>query len=208
MPEPVYCFNMNVHDNGIRVQQSVNITVYVRITRVNEYTPTFNQSHLTVSLTENTAVNTTVLVVNANDLDSGPDGNVSYQIISGDANNHFSLSNASLTVAKALDYETQTSFSLVIQARDNPSSGAPKTSTLTVTINVIDVNDNAPVFSLSSNVITIPAIMQSSVSNAGCITATDADSGRNGQLEYYMTQIHRRCLRWTKQLACFIQGAV
>eukprot|EP00794_Sanderia_malayensis_P006712 gene6712-7474_t len=186
MPEPVYCFNMNVHDNGIRIQQSVNITVYIRITRVNEYTPAFNQSHLTVSLTENTAVNTTVLVVNANDLDSGPDGNVSYQIISGDASHHFSLSNAILTVAKALDYETQTSFSLVIQARDNPSSGAPRTSTLTVIVNVIDVNDNAPVFSLSSNVITIPdnAVVGS---NAAAITATDADSGRNGQLEYYMT---------------------
>ncbi len=51
----------------------------------------------------------------------------------------------SVIISSVLDYETVPSYNLIVQAEDQ---GIPiLTGTMTLTINLIDVNDNAPVFS-------------------------------------------------------------
>lgn len=44
-----------------------------------------------------------------------------------------------------LDYEQQTSYSLTLEAKD----GGNRTTTANILVNVIDVNDNAPIFEQS-----------------------------------------------------------
>eukprot|EP00795_Rhopilema_esculentum_P009048 gene9048-16692_t len=185
-PEPVYHFQMNVHDNGIEVQQSVDIDVYVRVTRVNEFTPTFASNSITVSKREDIAVGSAITPVSATDSDSGQDGNITYRITSGDVNNVFNISGGHLVLQSALDHETQAKYTLVITASDNPSNSAPKTSTFTVQLDVTDVNDNRPLFNQPSYLLDVPenaAVGSPAVS----VTATDRDSGLNGQLEYSVT---------------------
>lgn len=62
----------------------------------------------------------------------------------GNTNNAFNIDSTTgvISTAKALDYETTTSYALVIKATDN---GTPiNTSSMTLTITITNVNDNAP----------------------------------------------------------------
>ena len=185
-PEPLYHYSMRVRDNGIEVQQSVDIDVYVRVVRVNEFAPSFSKSSVTVSKEEDIPQGSVIAPVIATDADSGPDGNITYAITSGDASGVFTIIGVNLTLRSTLDYERTTSYALVITASDNPSTGVAKTSTMTVTVNVVDVNDNRPLFSQASYALDVPdnAVVGST---AVSVTATDRDSGLNGQLEYTVT---------------------
>ena len=168
------------------MHNSVNITVYARVIRVNEFSPTFSPTQITLSLKEDVAVGTEVLVLNASDLDSGPDGNITYSIVPGASSGLFSLSGARLLLANGLDFEQQSSIVLSVKAVDHPTTGSPKTSNLNLAINLIDVNDNQPQFTSSPLVLEIPDNAVVGI-QAAAVTATDRDSGPNGQLEYRMT---------------------
>lgn len=69
-------------------------------------------------------------------------------------------------------------------AYDVPDGGADqKTARVSVTVDVLDVNDNAPIFSRNSYTAVIPenAPTGSSVIN---ITASDPDEGTGGEIHY------------------------
>ena len=202
-PEPTYQILMGVRDNGIEYQQSVDITVHVRIVRVNEFSPTFSPSTLVVSKKEDIPASSVIAILNARDGDSGSDGNITYVITSGNLNGVFSITSGNLTLKTKLDHETQSNYNLIITASDNPTSGAPKSSTLAVNVNVIDVNDNKPTFSQASYVLEVPdnaAIGTAAVT----VTATDRDSGLNGQLEYAIISGANALFRLDQSTGSFI----
>ena len=201
--EPLYHLIMTVHDNGIEYQQSVEINVYVRVVRVNEFSPIFSPTTITVSKSEDIATGSVIAPMNATDADSGPDGNITYVITSGNTNGVFGINAGNLILQTTLDRETQASYILVITASDNPSNGASKSSTLTVNVIVIDVNDNRPTFSQASYTLDVPdnaAIGAAAVS----VTATDRDAGLNGQLEYTVTSGSSPLFRLDKSTGAFI----
>lgn len=82
-----------------------------------------------------------------------------------------------LYLAASLDYENRTSFPITVTAIDNPDGDTQNTrsATVTITINVEDVNDNSPVF-------TKQVYEASVVENADVfsvmVTAEDRDSGQ------------------------------
>ncbi|XP_017011514.2 protein dachsous [Drosophila takahashii] len=97
-----------------------------------------------------------------------------------------------LVVARLLDREVQSEFRLEIRALDTTASNNPQSSAITVKIEVADVNDNAPEWPQD------PIDLQvSEATPLGTIihnfTATDADTGTNGELQY-------RLLRYFPQL--------
>ncbi|KAH8282937.1 hypothetical protein KR054_010997, partial [Drosophila jambulina] len=97
-----------------------------------------------------------------------------------------------LVVARLLDRELQSEFRLEIRALDTTASNNPQSSAITVKIEVADVNDNAPEWPQD------PIDLQvSEATPLGTIihnfTATDADTGTNGELQY-------RLLRYFPQL--------
>ena len=201
--EPLYHFLMKVHDNGIEYQQSVDINVFVRVIRVNEYTPTFTPSTIAISKLEDIPTGSVIATLNATDADSGPDGNITYVITSGNVNGVFGINAGQLILQTKLDRETQSSYNLLITASDNPTTGAKKSSTLTVLFNVLDVNDNRPMFSQASYILDIPdnaAVGTAAVS----VTATDRDAGLNGQLEYRITSGSSPLFRLDNSTGSFI----
>nr|ALL98470.1 dachsous Ex isoform [Drosophila melanogaster] len=97
-----------------------------------------------------------------------------------------------LVVARLLDREVQSEFRLEIRALDTTASNNPQSSAITVKIEVADVNDNAPEWPQD------PIDLQvSEATPVGTIihnfTATDADTGTNGDLQY-------RLIRYFPQL--------
>ncbi|KAH8260153.1 hypothetical protein KR026_003918, partial [Drosophila bipectinata] len=88
-----------------------------------------------------------------------------------------------LVVSKLLDREIQSEFKLEIRALDTTASNNPQSSAITVKIEVADVNDNAPQWAQD------PIDLQAKETTpVGSIihnfTATDADTGTNGELQY------------------------
>ncbi len=102
--------------------------------------------------------------------DADGDGLSNWTIVSGNDAGKFALNASSgvITVAGGLDYETTTSYTLTVKVSD----GSVFSATKTITINVTDINDLAPVvvdssFSINENV--------ASGTSVGTPRATDGD---------------------------------
>lgn len=93
----------------------------------------------------------------------------------------------SLVVARKLDREVQSEYRLEIRALDTSASNNPQSSAVTVKVEIADVNDNAPAWKVDPIIIDLPED-----SNVGTIiynfTATDADTGTNGDIQYRMVR--------------------
>lgn len=83
------------------------------------------------------------MVVKATDADVGANAAVRYQIVSGNTQGLFTIDASSglISTANLLDYETQHKYALEVSATDSA-----KTTKASVLIDVVDVNDNSPVF--------------------------------------------------------------
>ena len=106
----------------------------VNVTNVNE-APTISSMNAG-SLAEDVSSGTSVATASASDVDAGT--TLTYSISSGNDAGHFAInsSTGAITTADSLDYETTTSYTLVVTASD----GTLTTSTNQV-INVTDVNE-------------------------------------------------------------------
>ncbi|XP_009704464.1 PREDICTED: protocadherin-23, partial [Cariama cristata] len=119
--------------------------VTVLIQDVNDNVPKFEQSYYKASVWEGQSPKTDIIQVFATDLDSGLNGETEYSILSGNEDATFLIDSARgiLATNTVLDHEDTSSYRLVVQAADK---GNPRLSaTSIVRIQVLDVNDNAPV---------------------------------------------------------------
>ncbi|XP_076447693.1 protocadherin Fat 4-like [Babylonia areolata] len=191
-----YTLVVHVVDGGA-TPKTGSATVRVLVTNVNEDPPVwgiFTPAGPTYTLQENVALGTTVVTVTATDSDSGQDGTVSYSLVSvtdsgGSAvNNILALdeSTGKVKTISQLDYEASTSYTFVVKAQDQGNS--PKSVTKSLTLNLQDMNDNAPVFSSNTYSATIDeANARAKTWATGyTLTATDADP-TSGPLLYQIT---------------------
>ncbi|KFP90660.1 Neural-cadherin, partial [Apaloderma vittatum] len=113
----------------------------------NDHSPVFLSRFIqTSSFFENMPTGTTVTTVRATDKDSGLNGNIIYSIKSdSDPLRQFEVDqHGHVIVANTLDREVIQKYSLIVEASDQ---GTPaRTGSVTVLINLLDVNDNGPRF--------------------------------------------------------------
>ncbi|XP_009892389.1 PREDICTED: neural-cadherin-like [Charadrius vociferus] len=113
----------------------------------NDHSPVFLSQFIQTSpFFENLPVGTTVTTVRATDKDSGLNGNIIYSIKSdSDPMRQFVVDqHGHVIVANKLDREIIQKYSLIVQASDQ---GTPAhTGSVTVLINLLDINDNGPRF--------------------------------------------------------------
>ncbi|KAH9509759.1 hypothetical protein Btru_044434 [Bulinus truncatus] len=120
---------------------TTNASYFIQISPVNEFPPTFNISVINYNITENTLTNVTFsLPFKVTDGDSGLDGQFIYSIDEGPF--EIDPSTGLLSVISNIDREKNQFYALLIKAIDKGSE--PKTGTLTLSVNVLDENDNAP----------------------------------------------------------------
>lgn len=105
--------------------------------------------------------------------------------LGGDPGQDFSLDPVSgvLSTAHALDREQIASYSLIVVVQDHGSP--PRSATMSVTVQVLDLNDNAPSFAQATYMVEVPEdlpvgdlVLQ--------LVAEDPDEGTNGQVSYYL----------------------
>uniref|UniRef100_A0A8C2H9B2 Protocadherin-15 n=1 Tax=Cyprinus carpio TaxID=7962 RepID=A0A8C2H9B2_CYPCA len=128
-------------------------TVNIVVTDVNDNDPEFDPL-LPLNLTvQEGEVNAFVGQVKATDLDLGINGQVRYQLVSH--RDLFRIStDGSIFTAVPLDREERAQYDLVVQASDGAKD--PRRTTVTLSIKVLDVDDNSPAFSQPAYHITLP----------------------------------------------------
>ena len=182
--EDEYMLVVSATDGG---QPQLNSTTLVKITVTdyNDNQPVFSDYSLnTVQyIPEDRPPGTFVFPVSATDADRGNNAQISYTITDGNVGRAFNIDGATgkIYVASELDFEQRSMYELTIVASDY---GSPRlSSTMTCTIGIQDVNDNAPSFTTTS-------IVRQVVENSspgtivGIVTATDIDRDENGALKY------------------------
>lgn len=88
-----------------------------------------------------------------------------------------------VSTREVLDYETKTVYHLTIVAKDNGLP--PRSSSQPLTISILDVNDQAPLFQARN--VSFNCVENVSVGTfVGQVKATDKDSGENGKINYYL----------------------
>ncbi|XP_060077614.1 uncharacterized protein LOC132557141 [Ylistrum balloti] len=93
---------------------------------------------------------------------------------------------ALFTLASSLDYETCSSYTVVMEIIDTGKT-PPSTGTITVKVNVQDINDNCPIVNGTNfNLKGDPALQ---ILPFGKVTATDADSSINSDVMYLISSI-------------------
>ncbi|KAJ8918140.1 hypothetical protein NQ315_011597 [Exocentrus adspersus] len=123
--------------------------VRISVDDINDNAPKFSLPNYSVKIREDIPKGTVVAVVTASDPDLGPEGEVVYSLEDSDSDGTFKIDRLSGTIrtTKPLDFEERQVHSLLVFASDkgNPSLS----SEATVTVNVVDVNENmhAPQFS-------------------------------------------------------------
>ncbi|XP_012326306.2 protocadherin Fat 2 isoform X2 [Aotus nancymaae] len=121
-------------------------TVVVNITDVNEHRPRFPQDPYRTKVLENALVGDVILTVSATDEDGPLNSDITYSLVGGNQLGHFTIhpKKGELQVAKALDWEQASSYSLKLRATD--SGQPPLHEDTDIAIQVADVNDNPPRF--------------------------------------------------------------
>ncbi|XP_034941615.1 protocadherin-8 isoform X2 [Chelonus insularis] len=167
------------------------IPVNIRVTDANDNAPLFVNAPYILNISEVTVVGTRVLQgVRAVDLDQpGPYSTVQYAVLSGPHSDYFTFINAlegTLVLKKPLDYETLKNFSVNIRAQDQ--GVPPQSSITTLTVNVIDADDQNPAFLHDQYKIIIPdGIINKKIIlpvTPAPIKAVDQDVGINAPIRY------------------------
>nr|XP_015102125.1 cadherin-23 isoform X2 [Vicugna pacos] len=161
-------------------------TVFVNLLDLNDNDPTFQNLPFVAEVIEGTPAGVSVYQVVAIDLDEGLNGLVSYRMQVGMPRMDFLINSSSGVVVTTteLDRERIAEYQLRVVASD---AGTPtKSSTGTLTIQVLDVNDETPTF--------FPAVYNVSVSEdvprefrVVWLNCTDNDVGLNAELSYFIT---------------------
>ncbi|XP_048465119.1 protocadherin-15b [Rhincodon typus] len=111
----------------------------------------------------------------ATDPDAGVNGQIRYSL--ANFNNLFRItSNGSIYTLTSLDRETEDKYDLLVEASDGAVD--PRRSTVTIPIRVLDVDDNSPVFSQPTYVVSVPENNEAGIIILQ-LQATDADLGAN-----------------------------
>ena len=182
----VYRFQVAVQDMSIHSRLDVT-TVVISISDENDNSPVFNPSCYNISISEDTAVGSELLRIQAVDHDSTTNGALTFSIGSGNDHSTFFLdeSKGSLYLATQLDHENVSRYLLIVNVKDMgvPSRRAEVSATVIIAID--DENDNLPRF--NSEVYTAAVFENITSGTFVCsVHADDRDSHLNQEITYLM----------------------
>ncbi|KAJ8405250.1 hypothetical protein AAFF_G00322410 [Aldrovandia affinis] len=186
--EEIKLFEIHVEakDKG-QIQLSTHSKLIIFITDMNDNYPVISIKSFTSQVKENVVVGSVLALISVSDRDSGDNGHVDLTIneqlpftLEKSSDNHYDL-----MVMKPLDREKVAEYDITLTVRDR---GSPSLSdNETITLELLDVNDNAPQFRKSSY--TIPVMENNAPGSLlSPVTAFDPDFHENQYLVYFIIE--------------------
>ncbi|XP_035478706.2 protocadherin Fat 3a isoform X9 [Scophthalmus maximus] len=181
-----YVLTIRVTDNGSPPLSTTTI-VRIAVTLSDNAGPKFPQPEYQAEITEKAEIGTSVNTVNA-----VSQSTLTYDIKQGNTDRVFQINQYSgvITTQRPLDFETTTSYTLIVRA----TNMAGMASNATLLIQVVDENDNPPVFQLLhyrgsiSEAAPVNSVVLDSDDSPLVIKATDADCNQNALLVYQIVE--------------------
>uniref|UniRef100_A0A8C4W6F6 Protocadherin-8 n=1 Tax=Gopherus evgoodei TaxID=1825980 RepID=A0A8C4W6F6_9SAUR len=163
------------------------VHVELEVRDINDNAPRFPQAHIPLEVSESAAPGTRLPLEIALDPDVGSNSIQSFQL---SRNSHFAIEaqpradggkSAELVLLHELDRETQAAYTLELVAQDGGSPA--RAGTATVSVRVLDANDNSPAFPQGSLTVELgeDAPRGSLLLD---LDAADPDEGPNGEIVY------------------------
>ncbi|XP_064209184.1 protocadherin gamma-A11-like isoform X9 [Anguilla rostrata] len=168
--------------DGGNPQKSGVMKINIKILDANDNAPVFTKKLYRAAVPENSPKGTLVTKVSATDADKGVNGEVTYTFrqVAQSSTGLFEIDGISgeIFVLGNIDYEKAKTYEINIEGKDHGGF----TDSCAVIIDIIDVNDNIPVISLTSftNPISEDALPGTTIA---VINVKDSDSGENGQVK-------------------------
>ncbi|XP_044636576.2 protocadherin alpha-12 isoform X16 [Equus asinus] len=181
-----YEIQVNAIDKGIP-SMAGHCTVLVEVQDLNDNAPEVMVTSLSLPLREDAQVGTVIALISMSDQDSGANGqmtcsltrHVPFKLVSTFKNYY------SLVLDSALDRESVANYELVVTVRDG---GSPSLSaTASVSVEVADVNDNAPAFAQPEYTVFVKENNPPG-SHIFTVSARDVDAQENARVSYSLVE--------------------
>ncbi|XP_078087168.1 cadherin-related family member 2 [Mustelus asterias] len=199
-----YTLGVSASDSGFP-SKSASATVYVTVLDMNDETPVLDTGSMkNLNVMENTTQLGIVRNITASDIDTNH--SLIYQLISvvclkseiidvqpdAPCRYWFGLyDNGSLYVNESLviDYEEYNQVDITIRVTDLYTQKNKPSSTGKLTINIVDANDNAPVFLAFERVSVIVPELAPISAEIATVKASDNDTGKNAEINFVVTKV-------------------
>ncbi|XP_014427793.2 protocadherin gamma-B5-like [Pelodiscus sinensis] len=195
---PEYNITITATDKG-SPPLSTQKTILLQISDVNDNAPVFEKPSYSAYVPENNPSGASILSVKASDRDLDGNARVTYSILRSSiqelpVSSYVSINSqtGALYAQRSFDYEQFRAFELQVRAEDGGSP--PLSSNVTVSVFILDRNDNAPRIlypSLGPEGSAVFEMVPRSAEAGYLVTkvvAVDADSGHNAWLSYHVLQ--------------------
>ncbi|CAI5453354.1 unnamed protein product [Caenorhabditis angaria] len=156
--------------------------IEITVVDVNDNAPVFEKDSYNITISENITLPAVILTVKASDIDGGQNGKVHYSMASASSGINIDYSSGQVTLRDRIDAKNSP-LTAIIRAKDGAQPAL--SSTVTLTINVIDINDHAPNFIAAQKLITLEENVAIG-EEVGRVYAIDEDSGKNGMVSYFL----------------------
>ena len=160
---PSYMLSITATDHG-RLPKTDTADIDVIVLDANDNAPKFQEPAYHGVVEEDALIGTSILTVHAMDVDVGINSRICYSIDESNVNFMIEPTFGIIRTAKELDRERTAIHEFMIYAIDRGSPA--QTTSVLVTIDVIDKNDNAPQFDSSNMVFYVNETYRSVLSSA------------------------------------------
>ncbi|XP_041654919.1 cadherin EGF LAG seven-pass G-type receptor 3 [Cheilinus undulatus] len=182
--EREYTLRVRAQDNGRPPLSNNTGIVSVQVTDVNDNPPIFVSTPFQASVLESAPVGSSILHIQAIDTDSGDNARLEYRLTGTSSDTPFIINSATgwVTVKSILDRESVEHYFFGVEARDYGMP--PLSATASVTITVMDVNDNRPEFLQKEY---YARLNEDAAVGTSVVTVTAVDRDVNSAVTYQIT---------------------
>ncbi|XP_071331336.1 cadherin EGF LAG seven-pass G-type receptor 3 isoform X3 [Trachinotus anak] len=182
--EREYTLRVRAQDNGRPPLSNNTGIVSVQVTDVNDNPPIFVSTPFQASVLESAPIGSSILHIQAIDTDSADNARLEYRLTGTSSDTPFIINSATgwVTVSSILDRESVEHYFFGVEARDYGMP--PLSATASVTITVMDVNDNRPEFLQKEY---YARLNEDAVVGTSVVTVTAVDRDVNSAVTYQIT---------------------
>ncbi|XP_024879658.1 fat-like cadherin-related tumor suppressor homolog isoform X4 [Temnothorax curvispinosus] len=186
-----YNLTLRAMDRGVPQRYSYKF-VPVHLADVNDNAPVFSREIYEVKVPETAPINTPIIRLKVTDADEGKNALVYLEIVGGNEGGEFHVNaeTGMLYTAVNLDAEKKAFYTLTVSAIDQGNAGTRKQSSAKVKINVVDTNDNDPIFDQPEMEVLLDENEPAGTSVVR-VTAKDRDSGENAYISYSIDNLKK-----------------
>lgn len=182
--EREYALRIRAQDAGRPPLSNNTGLASIQVVDINDHTPIFVSTPFQVSVLENAPLGHSVIHIQAVDADHGENARLEYSLTGVASDTPFVINSATgwVSVSGPLDRESVEHYFFGVEARDHGSP--PLSASASVTVTVLDVNDNRPEFTMKEYHL---RLNEDAAVGTSVVSVTAVDRDANSAISYQIT---------------------